>query len=95
MIALEIIHFYLNVLISKSVIIFTLASQCHIFLFPVLYSFFLLISSLLVNKGPLPLHAWQLISTGHLRALFTKATHIQPTPLPAYWWFFFLLLLFL
>lgn len=35
MIALEIIHFYLNVLISKSVIILTLASQGHIFLSPV------------------------------------------------------------
>lgn len=75
MIALEIIHFYLNVLISKSVIILTLASQGPIFLSPVPYSLF---SLFFLHWSP-PLHAWRLISMGHL---FSKTTCMQPTPLP-------------
>lgn len=76
MIALEIIHFYLNVLISKSVTIlsrsyFPLPSP--ILSFPYFFSF---------EQGPLPcMHGgWSLWATSEL---FSKTTRTQPTPLPA------------
>lgn len=71
----------------QKVLSFSLLLFKVIFSSPQSHTPLLLISSPLVTKGSPPLHAWQLTSMGHLRALYKDHPYVTHTT-SCVWWFF-------